>query len=170
MPAGLLEAMWTRALYALFPHDSGLFAQCHVRRGARRERPSVTNDNRASTVLRIEAIIRRRFAFSCTVAGARLAGDSPPKDTRVSMTLYAGNLPLSATAETLASKFGKFGTVISVTLDRDAATGVSRRGAFVEMLNAVEAKRAIEGLNYMSFDGRLMSVFKAVAAVQSVSK
>ena len=83
------------------------------------------------------------------------------------MTLYAGNLPLSATAETLAVRFGKFGTVMSVTLDRNAATGASRRGAFVEMLNAVDAKRAIDGLNYASVDGRLMSVYKAVAAVRS---
>ena len=84
--------------------------------------------------------------------------------------LYAGNLPLSATAEMLAVRFGKFGAVVSVTLDRNAATGASLRGAFIEMLNAADAKRAIEGLNYMSFDGRLMSVSKAVAAVQSVIK
>lgn len=88
----------------------------------------------------------------------------------MSMTLYAGNLPLSATAETLATKFGKFGTVKSVTLDRNAQTGASRRGAFVEMLNAADAGRAIDGLNYSSFDGRLMSVYKAVVAVQSAIK
>ena len=88
----------------------------------------------------------------------------------MSTTLYAGNLPLSATAETLASKFGRFGTVTFVKLDGNAAAGASRRGAFIAMLNAVDAGRAIDGLNYSSFDGRLMSVCKAVAAVQSVSK
>lgn len=75
------------------------------------------------------------------------------------------NLPLSATEEVLAGKFGIFGTVVSVTLDRDAGTGVSRRGAFVEMRTATDAQKAINGLNFADFDGRLMSVYKAVAAV-----
>lgn len=83
----------------------------------------------------------------------------------MSTKLYAGNLPLSATAETLATKFAKFGIVIAVTLDRNAATGASRRGAFVEMKNAVDAARAVEALNFASFDGRLMSVYRAVVAV-----
>jgi RNA recognition motif-containing protein len=83
----------------------------------------------------------------------------------VSTRLYAGNLPLSATAETLATKFGQFGQVMSVTLDRNAVTGLSRRGAFVEMLNAMDATRAIDGLNLANFDGRLISVYKAVTAV-----
>ncbi len=88
----------------------------------------------------------------------------------MSTTLYAGNLPISATAELLATKFAKFGDVVSVTLDRNLATGVSRRGAFVEMRNAVDAARAVAGLNLASFDGRLMSVYRAVVAVPSVVK
>ena len=83
----------------------------------------------------------------------------------MSTTLYVSNLPLSATAEVLAGKFGNFGNVVSVKLDRDAGTGVSRRGAFVEMRTAAEAQKAIDGLNFANFDGRLMSVYKAVAAV-----
>jgi RNA recognition motif-containing protein len=84
---------------------------------------------------------------------------------RVSTRLYAGNLPISATAELLAAKFAKFGTVVSVILDRNPATGASRRGAFVEMRTAVEATRAVEALNLASFDGRLMSVYKALMTV-----
>jgi len=79
------------------------------------------------------------------------------------MMLYAGNLPLSASAATLAVKFGKFGTVVSVTLDRSAAEGTGPRGAFVEMGNAVDAAQAIVGLNFANFDGRVMSVRKALA-------
>ena len=79
----------------------------------------------------------------------------------MSTRLYAGNLPLSATAETLAVKFGRFGTVMSVTLDCNRDTGLSRRGAFVEMRNALEAERAIGALNFASFDGRVMSVYNA---------
>ena len=85
----------------------------------------------------------------------------------MSTTLYAGNLPLSASAESLASKFGKFGTVMSVTLDHNAGIGMSRRGAFVEMCDAAAAARAINALNFASFDGRVMSVYKALAAVRS---
>ena len=81
----------------------------------------------------------------------------------MSTRLYAGNLPLSVTADTLAAKFGKFGTVLSVTLDRNAVTGVSRRGAFVEMGNAVDAARAVQALNFADFDGRLMAVYRALA-------
>jgi RNA recognition motif-containing protein len=88
----------------------------------------------------------------------------------MSTTLYAGNLPISATAELLAAKFAKFGSVVSVTLDRNAATGASRRGAFVEMQNQIDATRAVAGLNLANFDGRLMSVYKAVIAVPSVAK
>jgi RNA recognition motif-containing protein len=83
----------------------------------------------------------------------------------VSTTLYVSNLPLAATEEVLTGKFGKFGTVISVKLDRDAVTGASRRGAFVEMQSAADAQKAINGLNFADFDGRLMSVYKALAAV-----
>ena len=93
-----------------------------------------------------------------------------PKGPRVSTTLYAGNLPISATAELLAVKFAKFGSVVSVTLDGNSATGASRRGAFVEMGNAVDAARAVAGLNLANLDGRLISVYKALAAVPLAGK
>jgi len=86
----------------------------------------------------------------------------------VSKTLYVSNPPLSATEDVLAGKFGNFGTVGSVKLDRDAGTQVSRRGAFVEMQTAADAQKAINGLNFADFDGRLMSVYKA-AAVAAVT-
>ena len=83
----------------------------------------------------------------------------------MSTTLYVSNLPFSTTEEVLAGKFGHFGTVVSVKLDRAAGVGIRLRGAFVEMRTAVDAQKAINGLNFADFDGRLMSVYKAVAAV-----
>lgn len=83
----------------------------------------------------------------------------------MSTTLYVSNLPFSTTEEALAGKFGNFGTVVSVKLDRDAGVGIRTRGAFVEMRTASDAQRAITGLNFADFDGRLMSVYRAVAAV-----
>jgi len=35
----------------------------------------------------------------------------------------------------------------------------------VEMQTAADAQKAINGLNFADFDGRLMSVYRAVAAV-----
>jgi RNA recognition motif-containing protein len=96
---------------------------------------------------------------------ASFAGDlSPPQDSRVSTTLYASNLPFTATEETLASKFEQFGCVVSVRIERDA-TGASRRSAFIEMETTVGARRAIEGLNLAKFEGRIVSVYAAVLAV-----
>lgn len=83
----------------------------------------------------------------------------------MSTTLYVSNLPSSATEEVLTGKFGRFGTVVSVKLDCEAGTGASRRSAFVEMRTAADAQGAINGLNFADFDGRLMSVYKRLAAV-----
>ena len=83
----------------------------------------------------------------------------------MSTTLYVSNLPFATTEEALAGKFGNFGTVVSVKLDRGASIGVRLKGAFVEMQTAADAQKAINGLNFADFDGRLMSVYRAVAAV-----
>jgi RNA recognition motif-containing protein len=83
----------------------------------------------------------------------------------VSTKLYASNLPSSATEQTLAIKFGKFGIVLSVKLDRDLETGLSRRSAFIEMKTADSAQKAINALHLADFDGRLMSVYQALMPV-----
>jgi len=81
--------------------------------------------------------------------------------------LYVSNLPFSATEELLAGKFGKFGTVVSVKVNRDPATGRSHRSGFVEMKSATEAQTAVHGLNFADFDGRPMSVYKALVATSA---
>ena len=83
--------------------------------------------------------------------------------------LYVSNLPLSATEEDLTRKFTRFGTVLSVRLNRDATTGRSQRSGFVEMKTATDAQTAINGLNLASYDGRLMSVNKAVTTAPALS-
>jgi len=77
--------------------------------------------------------------------------------------LYVSNLPISATEELLAGKFGRFGTVLSVKVNRDPATGRSHRSGFVEMQTSAEAQTAIQGLNFADFDGRPISVYRALA-------
>jgi RNA recognition motif-containing protein len=83
----------------------------------------------------------------------------------MSTMLYVNNLPFTATEQTLLEKFAKFGTVISVELNRNALTGVSQRSGFVEMRTAAEAQKALTWLNFASFDGHVMSVVRTVAAV-----
>jgi RNA recognition motif-containing protein len=75
--------------------------------------------------------------------------------------LYVSNLPHSATEESLTARFARCGTVISVRIVRDPATGYSRCFGFIEMATDAQAQTAIQRLNLMDCDGRLMSVNKA---------
>ena len=75
--------------------------------------------------------------------------------------LYVSNLPLSATEESLTTRFRQFGVVLSVALE--AMVRANRRGALVEMETGADAHRAIAGLNLSDFDGCLVSVFLALA-------
>ena len=81
----------------------------------------------------------------------------------MSTKLYVSNLPLSASAETLITRFCKFGCVLSVALEPVARA--NRRGAFVEMDTSSAAHKAIAALNLSDFDGRLVSVFLALSSV-----
>jgi RNA recognition motif-containing protein len=80
----------------------------------------------------------------------------------VSSSLYVSNLPESATPETLTGTFAQFGTVLSVKLKRDPHTGRPYNHGFVEMKTPDEARSAVAGLNGTRFDGRLVSVSRAV--------
>lgn len=73
--------------------------------------------------------------------------------------LYVSNLPVSATQESLASRFGRFGTVLAVTLEGGPTT--RRRGASVVMQSTADAQRAIDGLNLTDLDGQLIAVYRA---------
>lgn len=73
-------------------------------------------------------------------------------------TLLVSNLSLDATEDALSNRFAKFGTVLSVKITRDPATGTSKRCGVIEMNSALEAQAAVHGMNFAEFDGRLMSV------------
>jgi cold-inducible RNA-binding protein len=76
--------------------------------------------------------------------------------------LYVGNLPFSATEETLQEFFSQSGVNPSaVNLIRDRFTGQSRGFAFVEISNDEEADRAINSLNGQNFGGRNLVVNEA---------
>lgn len=80
--------------------------------------------------------------------------------------LYLGNLPLSATEADLRLKFGRFGTVESVTIVADATTGRRTRYGFVNMETEDEARAAISRLNMTQYEDAVMSV--SIARVNNV--
>ena len=76
--------------------------------------------------------------------------------------LYVGNLPFSATEDTLHEFFTQSGVNPSaVNLIRDRFTGQSRGFAFVEISNDEEAERAVNSLNGQNFGGRNLVVNEA---------
>jgi RNA recognition motif-containing protein len=75
--------------------------------------------------------------------------------------LYVGNLPYSATEQSLTAKFAAHGTVESAKLITDRDTGQSKGFGFVEMSRDSEAAAAIQALNGTDFEGRPMKVNEA---------
>ena len=75
--------------------------------------------------------------------------------------LYVGNLPYSATEQDLQDLFASAGTVESVNVMRDMATGRARGFAFVEMASDDDAQKAIDTLNNREFGGRNLTVNEA---------
>ena len=61
--------------------------------------------------------------------------------------LYVGNLPYTTGEAELQELFSRAGTVESVRVMRDAATGRARGFAFVEMATDEEAQKAASELN-----------------------
>jgi RNA recognition motif-containing protein len=74
--------------------------------------------------------------------------------------LYVGNLPFTATEDTVRALFSKHGTVEKISLITDRDTGRPRGFAFVEMSNA-DASRAMQALNGADMDGRALKVNEA---------
>ncbi|MBK9316000.1 MAG: RNA-binding protein [Acidobacteria bacterium] len=79
----------------------------------------------------------------------------------MSVRLYVGNLPFSATEEELENLFSQSGAVISTNIVTDRDTGRSRGFAFVEMESSEAANAAIEALNGVDFNGRSLTVNEA---------
>src|SRR5204863_4613339 len=75
--------------------------------------------------------------------------------------LYVGNLPYSTGEAELQELFAKAGTVESVRVMRDAATGRARGFAFVEMSTDEEAQKAAAEFNQFQMGGRSLTVHEA---------
>ena len=75
--------------------------------------------------------------------------------------LYVGNLPYSATDESLTETFSQYGTVDSASVIIDRDTGRSKGFGFVEMSTDAEAQTAIQELNDTSMGERQIKVNEA---------
>src|SRR5689334_16743729 len=75
--------------------------------------------------------------------------------------LYVGNLPYETGETDLQDLFARAGTVETVKVMRDMATGRARGFAFVEMSTDEEAQRAISELNAYQLGGRGLTVNEA---------
>ena len=74
--------------------------------------------------------------------------------------LYVGNLPFTATEESVRTLFAPHGTVEKLSLIMDRETGRPRGFGFIEMSNA-DASRAMQALNGKEMDGRALKINEA---------
>jgi len=79
----------------------------------------------------------------------------------MSTKLYVGNLPYETTEADLQALFESAGTVATVTVVRDKATGRGRGFGFVEMSDVESARRAISELDRQQYGGRNLTVNEA---------
>jgi RNA recognition motif-containing protein len=74
--------------------------------------------------------------------------------------LFVGNLPFSATEQSVRALFEPHGTIESLALINDRDTGRPRGFGFIEMPSA-DASKAMQALNGKDFEGRALKVNEA---------
>jgi hypothetical protein len=89
------------------------------------------------------------------------AATTLPQEVTMGRKLYVGNLPYSATEQSLREAFSASGTVDSVSVITDRDTGQSKGFAFVEMATDQEAQAATQAMNGQMLDGRQIKVNEA---------
>lgn len=72
--------------------------------------------------------------------------------------LYVGNLPYSATEESLNELFSETGEVTSVTLIKDRETGRPKGFGFIEMKDQEAVEAAIKRFNGSMLEDRALKV------------
>jgi RNA recognition motif-containing protein len=72
--------------------------------------------------------------------------------------LYVGNLPYSATEETVKELFSQAGEVTEVTLIKDRDSGRPKGFGFVEMKNQEAMEKAIKEFNGYQMEDRELKV------------
>ena len=72
--------------------------------------------------------------------------------------LHVGNLSSWVTDKDLATKFSRYGAVVSAAVIRDGMSGESRGFGLVEMADSAGAAQAVRWLNFSSYEGQIMAV------------
>jgi RNA recognition motif-containing protein len=80
--------------------------------------------------------------------------------------LFIGNLPFSATEQSVRALFEPHGAIDSLALINDRDTGRPRGFGFIEMSSA-DAAKAMQALNGKDFEGRALKVNEAQAKERS---
>ncbi|MDR0572870.1 MAG: RNA-binding protein [Tannerella sp.] len=74
------------------------------------------------------------------------------------MNIYISGLSYNVNDADLNELFTEYGEISSARVITDRETGRSRGFGFVEMPNEVEAQKAIDELNGVEYDGKVISV------------
>lgn len=80
--------------------------------------------------------------------------------------LFIGNLPFSATEDSVRALFAPHGTIESLALINDRDTGRPRGFGFIEMSSG-DASKAMQALDGKDFEGRALKVNEAQAKERS---
>jgi RNA recognition motif-containing protein len=89
------------------------------------------------------------------------SADTTHNNNPMATKLFVGNLTYNTTENELQEYFSQAGSVISVNIMQDRATGRSRGFAFIEMGSPAEAAKAVEMLHQKDFQGRPLTVNEA---------
>ncbi|KAJ2747163.1 nuclear localization sequence binding protein [Coemansia sp. BCRC 34301] len=94
---------------------------------------------------------------STEIVAKKQKTEEPSEET---FSVFVGNLPWSATNESMAEAFGEYGTVLSARIATDNATGRSRGFGYVDFADAETRDKALAGGSF-DMDGRSVRVDKA---------
>lgn len=84
----------------------------------------------------------------------------------MSTRIYVGNLPYTATNESLADLFALYGEVSEASIIQDRDQGRSKGFGFIQMDDDAAAWTAVARLNGMVLDDRALRVAKAQARTE----
>lgn len=97
------------------------------------------------------------------------SGSTTPQEGRVplmSVRIYVGNLPFTATEDQLHQLFATYGAVSEVTIIRDRDSGQAKGFGFVQMADDAAARTAMAQLNGTTLGDRALRVNEAQARIE----
>jgi RNA recognition motif-containing protein len=95
------------------------------------------------------------------IAGPGCFASAKRRSVQMGRRLYVGNLPYQVGEDELQELFSQAGSVESVRVMRDMATGRARGFAFVEMATDEEAQKAATKFDQYQLGGRNLTVNEA---------